>query len=241
VRKSKIRTSHRPVAKTSHDVAEVDLNKHGQVLGSKGRRTRARLMDCGRDLLVGRSPTELTVGAIAEAAKLSVASYYLYFDDVSDLLYELSCAASHDLAEVHRHITESWSADVPVVVNVRRFVDAFVDTWDAHRSVLLYRDLEADRGDERFAELRIKSNTPIIAALGARIYAAGLSEQRCSKGDARIEALLFLTALSGCAKADPERGEQEFGLRRIYRVLANSLTRTLEPESASSSICNHKN
>jgi AcrR family transcriptional regulator len=198
-------------------------------------------MDCGRELLVGRSPTELTVGAIAGAAKLSIASYYLYFDDVSDLLYQLSCVASNDLADVHRLITEDWSPEAPVVVNVRRFVDAFVETWDAHRSVLLYRDLAADRGDERFAELRIKCNTPIIAALGSRIYSAGLLERRCSKGDARAEALLFLTAMSGCAKADPARGEKEFGLRRLYRVLANSLARTLERESTTSLPTTDKN
>lgn len=216
-----------PAAPAAEATPARPRNKQGQVLGPKGQQTRARLMECGRQLLDRQSPADLTAVAIAKAAGLTIGAYYLYFDDVADLLYELSCVASEDMAGVHRVVTDEWDADAPPGVNARRLVDAFLGVWNAHRPVLLYLDLEAHRGNERFAELRIASIRPIVAALGARIYEAGLAERRRSRGDARLEAMLLVTAMTGFAGADPAHSEREFGLERIARILTDMIARAL--------------
>ena len=45
----------------------------------------------------------------------------------------------------------------------------FVDHWDAHRSVLLLRNLYADEGDRRFAKVRTRALAPVIERLAEKI------------------------------------------------------------------------
>jgi AcrR family transcriptional regulator len=206
-------------------------NRHGQVLGPKGRVTRGRLMESGRQLLDVFSPADLTAVAVAKAAGVTIGAYYLYFDDVSDLLFELSCLAAAELSEVHRVLAEHWLADGGPGVNAGRFVQAFLEVWNANRPVLLYLGLEADRGHDRFAELRMTAIRPIVAALGARIHQFGMGDTR-SQGDARAEAMLLVTAATGFASANPAHSEREFGIGRITRTLSDMIGRAISPPLA---------
>lgn len=203
------------------------INKHGQALGRKGTETRQRLMDAARRLLVEHSPLSLTAVSIAKEAETSSATFYIYFDDVREIMHALSEAASAELAEVHRILEEDWDAGAPDVAHTLRVVDCFNDVWNRHRHVLRFRNLEADRGDRDFLEQRISSSIRIIDRFVDRILAAYPLGQRPSRGEAYAEATALFAALEGLAETDPEViDEWRIGAARLSQATAKLLARS---------------
>jgi AcrR family transcriptional regulator len=217
----------------------VTKNKQGQALGQKGRATRRRLMDVTRRLLKTQSPMEITAVSIAQEAETSSATFYMYFDDVKDIMFALSQAAAEEMAIVHSVVDEPWDPSVVEVAHARRVVEAFDSVWDKHREVLRYRNLEADRGDPRFEQLRIAYYMPLIERLADRILAAYPPGKRPRKGDAYAEASVIHAALEGIAATDPKVVERGLGVKRMQdaraRIIAHVLGRRAEDETWSPS------
>jgi AcrR family transcriptional regulator len=123
-----------------------------QDLGRKGIETRRRLMNAARGLLDVTSPIAVTVAAIARAAGTSTGTFYVYFDDVNDIVLALAQEASADLGAVHEAL-EAWHGGLSADAGAERFVRSFRAYYDAHRAILSIRNMEGDRGDERFARM----------------------------------------------------------------------------------------
>ena len=68
------------------DPTPIETNHHGPTLGREGRQTRQKLMGAARKLLDVYSPVDLTAVSIAKEAGTSSASFYMYFEDVRDIL-----------------------------------------------------------------------------------------------------------------------------------------------------------
>ena len=51
----------------------------------------------------------------------------------------------------------------------RAVVDAFVKHWDAHRAVLLVRNLAADEGERAFQRVRRAALTPVLESLARKV------------------------------------------------------------------------
>ena len=68
------------------DPTPIETNQHGQTLGREGLQTRQKLMGAARKLLDVYSPVDLTAVSIAKEAGTSSASFYMYFEDVRDIL-----------------------------------------------------------------------------------------------------------------------------------------------------------
>ena len=152
---------------------EAATNKQGQALGEKGAATKQRLLEAARSLLKTQSPMQLTTVAIAKKAKTSSATFYMHFDDVKDIMYALAQAAGEDTAEIYAVLDEPWDASKVEVARARRFVDAVCAAWERHRAVLSYMNLEADRCDSRFVQLRASYFHPIVERMGNRILWGG--------------------------------------------------------------------
>ena len=98
-RSSRYRAAFRRTAPTGMEDGlrlRSDQNKDGTALGRKGAETRARLLAATRTLLETVSPFNLTVAAIAKAARTAPATLYVYFNDVQDVFYALSVEACQD-------------------------------------------------------------------------------------------------------------------------------------------------
>ncbi|CAN5309690.1 hypothetical protein BH10PSE13_BH10PSE13_09540 [soil metagenome] len=149
-----------------------DSSKAGTVLGRKGAETRARLLEATRDLLKTVSPFNLTVAAIAKAAKTVPATLYVYFDDVQDVFYALSVDAGEDFAEMTRNHPEWFMDPGRLSEDAQQFVDEFNRVWDRHSHALQYRNLESDRGNARFLDLRTAHALPLIDRLAVAIRQA---------------------------------------------------------------------
>lgn len=206
----------------------VRTNKNGQQLGRKGIETRQRLMDATRRLLVTISPFNLTAMLVTKEARTAPATFYVYFDDMQDLLYAL-CAETGgemvDLFENDRLLREPARMEQDALA----FVQAFNRVWDRHSNILLYRNLEADRGDVRFDKLRTEAAIPTLDALAERLTAAYPAEARPRRAAIYAEAVVFFVAMERLAAAVHQYPGEGLSTKDLIEAQARVLVRLLAP------------
>jgi AcrR family transcriptional regulator len=205
---------------------EAITNKQGQILGRKGQETRQRLMAAARKLLCSSSPVDLTAVAIAKAAGTSSASFYMYFDDVQDVLYSLSQLAGTEMTEVAKLLDAPWTFETLERETIE-LIEALNSVWSRHREVLRYRNLEADRGDPRFEELRMNTYIPFIERFARRILSLNPATGSRRKSDAYAEATVLHAAMERLAATDPMVVEKGLGSHKLVSALARIIIQTL--------------
>ena len=82
-------------------------------------------------------------------------------------------------------------------------IEALNGVWSRHREVLRYRNLEADRGDPRFEELRMNTYIPFIERFAKLILTVNPAEGGRKKSDAYAEATVLQAAMERLASTDP--------------------------------------
>jgi len=205
----------------------VTTNNHGQSLGRKGAETRKRLMYAARKLLKSGSPVELTAVSIAKRAKSSSATFYLYFSDVRGILLALTEEAESDMQAVHNILDEPWDPKILDVDHSRRVVNAFVSVWDKHREVLRYRNLEADRGDPVFENIRLRTSVRIVNRFAEHIVAAYPKNSGGDKITAQADASVLVAAMERLAATDPKAVERGVGAEAMWDAMTRIIARTL--------------
>jgi AcrR family transcriptional regulator len=152
-------------------VSDLELrtvDQSGRALGPRALHTRRRLLDATAELLRERSVRDVSVVEIARKAQTSPATFYQYFKDVGEATLRLAEAAADEVPALVGLIDGPWRG--PHGLETARAVAAgFVDHWDAHRPVLLLRNLAAEEGDRRFQKLRRRALAPVIERLAARV------------------------------------------------------------------------
>ena len=144
------------------------VDQSGRPLGPRALHTRQRLLDATRQLLRERSVRDISVVEIARIANTSPATFYQYFKDVAEATLKLAEQAVEEMPELLARIDASWRGHKGLDT-ARAIVTGFVDHWDAHREVLLVRNLAADEGDRRFQKVRRRALSPVIERLAAKI------------------------------------------------------------------------
>lgn len=215
-----------PVPYTSRSLIDVTVNKQGQSLGRKGHSTRLRLMQAAEKLLKTVSPVELTAVAIAKESKTSSATFYMYFDDIKDILAALSEDAGHEMNDALTVLDEPWSFDQLESLSIR-LVEAFNRIWDTRREVLRFRNLEADRGDPRFDKLRSDEYVPFIELMAQRMIALCPPDRKMSRGDARALASVFHGAMERMSMTDPDAVTQGVGTKRLKVAQARVIAQVI--------------
>jgi len=171
-----------------------------QTLGRKGNRTRRRLMAAGLKLLSTRSAVTLTAAAIAREAETSSATFYVYFNDVGELVFALAREATEDLDNVFA-VLDNWVAGQPAEQGASAFVEAYRDYWNKHRPILLLRNMEADRGDQRFREMRSSAGALILRPL-AGLIKKGHVEEALTDEQALARAVVIFAAIERMAATE---------------------------------------
>lgn len=209
----------------------VTTNKQGQSLGRKGQATRQRLMHAASKLLKTHSPVELTAVSVAKIAKTSSATFYMYFDDIKDILLALSDAAGQKMGDALEVLDEDWRLD-NLETQASRLVDVFDRVWNTHREILRYRNMEADRGDVSFEKLRMDVYVPFVELLAQRMIGMCPGDQKISRGDARALASVLHGAMERMATTDPEVVNRGLGIKRLksaqIRVVAQVVAASCE-------------
>jgi AcrR family transcriptional regulator len=206
----------------------LEINLHGQTIGRKGLQNRERLMAAARSLLEVYSPVDLTAVAIAREAGTSSASFYMYFEDTSDILYALAVEASAAMASVHDVVQQPWAPD-SVREHALLLVDRFNEVWKNHRQVLRYRSLEADRGDPRFEALRMSTYIPFIDLLARQIVASTpINKPKPTLGQAFALASVLHAAMERLASTDPAVVARGVGSHKVNDALAHTIRLVFE-------------
>ncbi len=203
-------------------------NKNGQVIGRKGMETRQRLMEGARRLLAGASPFELTAVSISKEAGVRPATFYVYFDDVQDVLFALSRAAGLEFVTL---LQDEHLFDEPdkLESDAHRFIALFNGAWDRHSPILLYRNLEADRGDLRFYDLRIESALPIVETLAFAIARTWPPGHPADLVESHAEAVVLFAAIERMAATTHQNTGARDIAAQLLRAQANVMVRLLQP------------
>ena len=158
--------------------------------GRKGKETRRTLMDATRKLLAVMSPLSITAVAISREANTSPATFYVYFNDVEDILWALCEAVT--LETSHLFINHAFLRDeARLEDDALAFACGYCDIWAQHGPLLLYRNMEADRGNSRFNQLVMRVAMPILEALADRIVEGAPADKPIGRMESRAEAVVF--------------------------------------------------
>lgn len=139
-------------------------------MGAKGLETRRRLITATEGLLNTKPLRELRVADIAKAAKTSSSTFYLYFQDVPEAVLAVIGQFTQSTPEFLTLLSEPWP-EAEAHGRAQKFVETYIDFFNAHGAVFRVRNLAADEGDERFLAVQVTSVTPLMEAVATRIEA----------------------------------------------------------------------
>lgn len=146
-------------------------NKSGQEMGLKGQRTRRGLIDATVGLLDTVALRNLRVADIAREANVSSATFYLYFDDVAEVVLARLGEVTQSAPAILQMLREPWGRD-DGERHARALVEAYVRQWVENRHLFRVRNLAAEEGDRRFSEIRELTIRPFLDALTDKISRA---------------------------------------------------------------------
>jgi AcrR family transcriptional regulator len=175
-------------------------SKAGKILGNKGTGTRTLLLEAARRLMASTSPMNISASSIAKEAGVSGATFYVYFDDVEDILWTLCDAITEDTIDLFADPTLLCVAE-RLDEDALWLIRAYCDIWIRHGPILLYRNLEGDRGNTRFSLLLTKTALPILRGLTDRIVDQSKDGERLSRSEANAEAVVMIAAMDRIAAA----------------------------------------
>ena len=200
--------------------------KKASPCGRKGKETRRLLMDATRKLLAVVSPLSISAVAISREANTSPATFYVYFNDVEDILWALCEAVSEETS--HLFVSHEFLRnEARLEDDAMAFVRGFCDIWAHHGPLLLFRNMEADRGNRRFNQLVLRVALPILEGLTERIVEAAAAGQPISRRDANAEAVVFIGAIDRIAAALHTWPEDSLMPDVLLRAEARVLVRML--------------
>ncbi|NBB50786.1 TetR/AcrR family transcriptional regulator [Rhizobium sp. CRIBSB] len=146
-------------------------NKLGHRIGARGSRTRRALLDAMRGLLNTRHLGEIRVADVAAAAGLAPSNFYTYFKEVDEPVLDLCDDAAEDCQALSAYLDADWSAD-RAFITARALIIDMKGIWDRHGPVLRIEHELAAKGEEAFAESRIRRLRRLHLAIERRIAQA---------------------------------------------------------------------
>lgn len=217
---------HRPP--TAKPAGRNGAPKNAALLGRKGQATKRNLMDAASRLLETISPISLTAASISKEAGTSPATFYVYFDNVEDILWALCSEISNETSDLFTH-DRFLRDDDRLEQDALEFVHGYCDIWSKDGMLLLYRNMESDRGNRRFYQLVLKIALPILQGLTDRIVEAAPPGKPISRSDANAEAVVFIGAIDRIAAALHLWPDDSLSADTLLRAEARVLVRMLRP------------
>lgn len=195
-------------------------------LGKKGKETRATLMQAARRLLDIVSPLSLSAASISKEAGTGPATFYVYFENVEDILWALCADITGDTEDLFAD-DSMLRVDERLEEDALAFVRAYASIWARHGPLLLYRNMESDRGNRRFSQLVTRIGVPIMSGMTDRIVAACPPDRPITRADANAEAVVLVAAIDRIAAAIHLYPEESVTPDKLLRAEARVLTRML--------------
>lgn len=201
----------------------VLLNKAGQKLGRKGLETRAKILAAMQQLLASAPHERLTPSSIARCAGLASQSFYLYFEDIKEVLLALC---------------EETVAEVPPIValfqqaaasgdeaDMAAFIRAHYEFSRRHLALFTLRNYYSDNGERPFYTVRSRCSVPILQEIAKVIAARGnISDVR-----ATARAVVIIAGLDRMSsRPDLSDADGEISDTDLLRAEADILSTLLD-------------
>ncbi len=158
-------------------------------LRTQGRRTRARLLEAGLQVLAERGYQVARVDDVVRVAETSRGTFYLYFEDKQDLFRTLAHAAADDMAALADDLGPIGPGPEGAE-ELRRFLHTFAETYERHGAVIrAWAENQVD--DKALVDLGLDTFGGLAAALVDRLEEAEVRPV----ADAALAATIFLATL----------------------------------------------
>jgi len=144
---------------------DVSHNLNGQRLGRKGRDTRDRIIAAAKEIVDADDDTLITLSEVARRANLRMASLYVYFADLSELVQALLEPVMAEAESSYLEMLQSNWPDDQLGHHCAMFVQGFYEFWQRHSGILHLRNTMADRKDWLMTNHRINAARPVINLL----------------------------------------------------------------------------
>src|SRR5947209_12811052 len=156
------RTSPRPQTQVRQTGPTVDV-------GSKGLRTKSRILDEAKRLMLEKGYDGTTISDITEASGIRRASFYTYFTSKQDVLL----AIGHDAEEAGAIAAEGLRRLTPssTIDDIVAWVDEYFAFWDEHGS-FVYAAIQAAYANPELRDWSINAEM-----MGAEILGRALVKQ----------------------------------------------------------------
>jgi AcrR family transcriptional regulator len=140
--------------------------KDAKALGSKGERTRRRILDATLRLLAQRPLFEVRVTDVTRAAGVAQPHFYAYFASLEDALLAAAKEVSGD--ELKVHLEPDWSGEAGLA-HARALVEAAIAFWRRNKAILTIVGVLADRMHGPFAAVRADQMRTVFGAFEDKI------------------------------------------------------------------------
>ena len=147
---------------------QTSRNQKGQKIGTKGERTRRKLIQETLGLVESVGLRDVTVAEVAKQAGTSTATFYIYFEGVPEVVLAALEGAEQVTPEMMAMLDKDFSGAAGFA-RACRFVDAYARQWQKHGTVFRVRNLAAEEGDSRFLNARLSVAIPLMDALESKI------------------------------------------------------------------------
>lgn len=201
-------------------------NKKGQSLGSKGDRSRQRIIDGASELLETKNVWDISVTDICNVCEIAPSNLYTYFNGVEEVILALSeqvVDKSPPLAEIAQGAWEGRAG----LMRARRFVNAAFDYWNAYRPVLKVIELYGDQDNLAFAKLRSRRLAPIYDAFKPVVLRAQEEGHLNSKLDPGVMVISACGLIEAAAMHVPQILGAGYNYKRLLETHARILVKHL--------------
>jgi len=196
--------------------------------GRKGAATRARLMTGARDIIRDQSTMALTAISVSRKAGVASPSFYVYFSDIRALMLALAEDSAESLLVPATAFDTPWPPE-DLLGWATDFVEDFVAARRAIAEILLYRNLEADRGDLAFDDARIRAGLPTLTALTDRMIAAWPMDEAPRRVDCFAESVILYASLERFAAASLLPRKNQLQPHHYVSAFARMIATAVQP------------
>jgi AcrR family transcriptional regulator len=206
-------------------------NMKGQSLGTKGDRSRQRIMDTAFGLLKVKNVWDISVTDICAACEIAPSNLYTYFKGVDDVVLGLSRQIVERCPPLVEIATGEWAGRAGLM-RARRFVKEAFIYWDEYRPVLKVIELFGDEGSPEFGALRAERLLPVYEALTPVVMKAKKDGYLHKKMDAGIVVISAYGLIEAAAMHVPQIIQFGYDYDKLLETHARMLIQHLTGKSA---------
>lgn len=193
-------------------------------------RTRAALLEAGRQAFAEKGYADTNIADIASRAGVATGTVYVHFEGKEALVDELLAAFNAQLAAALEPLLAT-APDVSLPVLVRRVAETFLDHWEAHRDfVRTYA--ERSSAGVPMEGLRDGVNPPVAGVLRRALAAAvDPGAIRAADPDLLAHALLAMWLRVGLQYLFNDHVTRETALATLVHATVGAVRAVLEGEA----------